>query len=256
VAVNCSAIPESLLESELFGHVRGAFTGAVRDKSGLFQLAEGGTLFLDEVADMSPALQVKVLRALQEREIRRVGDAKVVRTDVRIITATNRDLKAQLDAGNLRQDFYYRIAVFPIAMPSLRERRDDIPLLVDHFVSEITGKRGTPAPKIAPEALRAMMEHPWPGNVRELRNSIEHALVTRVGDTLALADFPPEVRSRAAEQGVLPEVLEERRILEALEKSKGNRGKAARVLGISRVTLWKKLEKLGLVKHKQQHLNR
>jgi two-component system response regulator HydG len=255
VGVNCSAIPETLLESELFGHVKGAFTGAVRDKAGLFQMAEGGTLFLDEVADMGPALQVKVLRALQEREVRRVGEERVAKIDVRIITATNRDLKALLDEGGLRQDFYYRIAVFPIALPSLRERRDDIPLLVDHFVSEIAGERGSPPPRLAPEALRAMMEYSWPGNVRELRNSIEHALVIQGGDTLTLADFPAELRLQHSGKGAEPEILEERRVRDALEKSKGNRSKAARSLGISRVTLWKRMLKLGLVKHKQQRLN-
>ncbi|HVE41454.1 MAG TPA: sigma 54-interacting transcriptional regulator [Planctomycetota bacterium] len=249
VAVNCSAIPEPLLESELFGHVKGAFTGAVRDKPGLFQVAEGGTLFLDEVAEMSAALQVKVLRALQEHEIRRVGDERSIKVDARIITATNRDLKVLLDQGKLRPDFYYRIAVYPITMPTLRDRRDDIPLLVDHFVSEIAGRQGIPPPKVTTDALRAMMEYSWPGNVRELRNSIEHAFVTRDGDLLTLADFPPEIRSQPV--GAEPDVLEERRILEALGRSKGNRSKAARALGMSRVTLWKRLQKLGLVKHKQ-----
>jgi PAS domain S-box-containing protein len=256
VAVNCSAIPEPLLESELFGHVKGAFTGAVRDRAGLFQLAEGGTLFLDEVAEMSPALQVKVLRALQEREIRRVGDERAFKVDIRIITATNRDLKVQLDRGNLRQDFYYRIAVFPIEMPALRERREDIPLLVDHFVAEVAGRKGSPAPKVASEALRALIEYPWPGNVRELRNAVEHSFVTQTGEQIALADLPREILSVPPGGEPEPEVLEERRILEALEKAKGNRSKAARVLGMSRVTLWKKMHKMGLVKRKQQRLSR
>lgn len=254
VAVNCSAIPEPLLESELFGHAKGAFTGAVRDKAGLFQAADGGTLFLDEVGDMSPALQVKVLRALQEREIRRVGDERVLKVDVRIVTATNRDLKSLLEGGGLRQDFYYRIAVFPITMPSLRERRDDIPLLVDHFVSEIAARKGTPPPKVAPDALRALMEYAWPGNVRELRNAVEHGFVTQDGKVLALLDLPPELRSMALDADPEP-ALEDRRILEALERAKGNRSKAARTLGVSRVTLWKKLLKMGLVKRKQQRLN-
>jgi PAS domain S-box-containing protein len=255
VAVNCSAIPEPLLESELFGHVKGAFTGAVRDKSGLFQAAEGGTLFLDEVAEMSPSLQVKVLRALQEREVRRVGDERVIKVDARIITATNRDLKILIEQGGLRQDFYYRIAVFPIEMPSLRERRDDIPLLVQHFVSEIAGRKGTPPPKVSPEALRALMEYGWPGNVRELRNAVEHAFVTQAEGMLTPGDLPREIRSRPTAAAPEPEAVEEQRILDALEKAKGNRSKAARALGMSRVTLWKKMQKMGLVKPKQQRLS-
>jgi len=175
--------------------------------------------------------------------------------DVRIITATNRDLKDLLERGGLRQDFYYRIAVFPIELPPLRERRDDIPLLVEHFISEIAGRKGTPPPRVATEALRALMDYAWPGNVRELRNAIEHAFVTQSGDLLGLADFPRELRSQSGDGQPDPEALEERRIREALEGAKGNRSKAARVLGMSRVTLWKRLQKLGLVKHKQQRLN-
>jgi PAS domain S-box-containing protein len=247
VGVNCSAIPEQLLESELFGHVKGAFTGAVRDKAGLFQVAEGGTLFLDEVAEMSPTLQVKVLRALQEREIRRVGDERVLKVDARIITATNRDMKALLEHGGLRQDFYYRIAVYPIVMPSLRERRDDIPLLVDHFVEEFSRKRGKPAPSIQVEALRALMNFPWPGNVRELRNAVEHAYVTLSGEVLTLEDLPPEVCSGSTDGKPAEDELSRRRILEALDQSGGNRSKAAKALGFSRVTLWKKMQRLGLV---------
>jgi PAS domain S-box-containing protein len=256
VAVNCSAIPEPLLESELFGHVKGAFTGAVRDKAGLFQMADGGTLFLDEVAEMSPALQVKVLRALQEWEIRRVGDERVTKVDVRVITATNRDLKGLLDRGEMRQDFYYRLAVFPIEMPPLRERRDDIPLLADHFASEIAGRKGSTPPAIASEALRSLMEYPWPGNVRELRNAVEHAFVTQTGGMLTSSDLPREIRTHPLGGDPEPEALEERRIREALDKARGNRSKAARDLGVSRVTLWKKMQKMGLVKRKQQRLSR
>jgi two-component system response regulator HydG len=249
IAVNCSAIPESLLESELFGHVRGAFTGAVRDKQGLFQSAEAGTLFLDEVGDMPAALQVKVLRALQEREIRRVGDEKPLKVDVHLITATNRPLKQLLETGAMREDFYYRIRVFEIRLPSLRERKDDIPLLVSHFVEELSLSRRKKIRGISAEAMRFLMDYPWPGNVRELRNTLEHAFVTVSGDTIRLADFPAALRNPPA--GVARPVAleadpERERIVEALTKTGGHRGKAAELLGCSRVTLWKNMRRYNL----------
>jgi PAS domain S-box-containing protein len=249
IAVNCSAIPEPLLESELFGHVKGAFTGAVRDKTGLFQSAEGGTLFLDEVGDMPPALQVKVLRALQEREIRRVGDEKPVKVDVQLITATNRGLKALIDSGGMREDFYYRIRVFEIRLPSLRERKDDIPLLVAHFIEEFSLTKRKKIRGISAEAMRFLMDYPWPGNVRELRNALEHAFVTVSGDTIRLSDFSAALRTPASEpeRPAPPEDDPEReRIVEALKKSSGHRGKAAKLLGCSRVTLWKHMRKFDL----------
>ena len=244
VAVNCSAIPEALLESELFGHVKGAFTGAFRDKAGLFQTAHGGTLFLDEVADLAPQLQVKVLRALQEREIRRVGDERVSKVDVRIVAATNRDLDRLVEDGKLREDFYYRIRVFDIRMPPLRDRRDDIPLLVEHFIAVKSKPDDKPIQSVAPTAMRALMSYGWPGNVRELCNAVEHALVTRSGSVLTLAHLPSQIR-----QG--PERAEptnhlRQRVLDALQQCGGNREKAAKVLGVSRVTLWKWMSKLGL----------
>ncbi|HYE99316.1 MAG TPA: sigma 54-interacting transcriptional regulator [Planctomycetota bacterium] len=257
LAVNCSAIPDALLESELFGHAKGAFTGAVRDKTGLFQAADGGTLFLDEVGDMSPALQVKVLRALQEREIRRVGDERPVKVDVRIIAATNRDLPVLVAEGKIREDFYYRIRVFEIRLPPLRARREDVPLLLDRFMREFAQAGGRPVPGVEPAALRALMEHDWPGNVRELRNAVEHAFVTLQGDRLRLADLPPEVRGessgaatpgRAAARtpGGPAEGRERDRIVEALRQVGGSRSKAARLLGISRVTLWNRMGRYGI----------
>ncbi|HVE38789.1 MAG TPA: sigma 54-interacting transcriptional regulator [Planctomycetota bacterium] len=249
IAVNCSAIPESLLESELFGHVKGAFTGAVRDKPGLFQSAEGGTLFLDEVGDMPASLQVKVLRALQEREIRRVGDEKPIKVDVHLITATNRGLKQLIESGAMREDFYYRIRVFEIRLPSLRERKDDIPLLVSHFVEEFSLSKRKKIRGISAEAMRFLMDYPWPGNVRELRNTLEHAFVTVTGDTIRLSDFPAALRNPSpdvARPVALQSDPERERIVEALTKTGGHRGKAAALLGCSRVTLWKNMRRFNL----------
>ena len=248
VAINCAAIPESLIESELFGHIKGAFTGAVRDRNGLFQTANGGTLFLDEVAELPPQLQVKVLRALQEREVRRVGDERVTKVDVRIVAATNRDLKSFIDTGALRQDFYYRLAVFPIDLPPLRERREDLPLLTEHFVAQFAKERGKPVRGVAPGALRAILAYDWPGNVRELRNALERAFVTVSGDLVTVADLPPEVslKSGATPEEGTQQALRER-ILDALNQCGGSRSKAARLLGVSRVTLWKWMTKFALV---------
>jgi PAS domain S-box-containing protein len=253
IAVNCSAIPEALLESELFGHMKGSFTGAVRDKVGLFESAQGGTLFLDEVGDMAPALQVKVLRALQEREIRRVGDEKPIPVDVHLITATNKDLEALLASGAMREDFYYRIRVFEIRLPPLRERKDDVPLMVSAFIEELAAAKRKKIRGISAEAMRRLMDYPWPGNVRELRNAIEHAFVTVLGDHLRLSDFPPVIREARASGAApvsrapsAPGGSERRRIEEALKKSGGNRLEASRLLGVSRVTLWKRMRRLGL----------
>lgn len=254
LAINCSAIPETLLESELFGHVRGAFTGAVKDKVGVFQAADRGTLFLDEVGDMSPLLQLKLLRVLQEREIRRVGDERPTRVDVRLVTATNRDLKGLIRSGGMREDFYYRVRVFEIALPPLRERREDIPLLVDHFIAECVREQGKPVKSIARDALKALMNYHWPGNVRELNHAIAHAFVTVGGDRLCLLDLPPEIRqpseaSTSIGLSIVPpkrDEAERARILKVLKQANGNRLKTAKLLGYSRVTLWKKLRRLGI----------
>jgi len=240
IAVNCSAIPEALLESELFGHVKGAFTGAV------FQAADGGTLFLDEVAELAPQLQVKVLRALQEREIRRVGDEKVSKINVRIIAATNRDLARLVEEEKLREDFYYRIRVFDIPMPPLRERRDDIPLLVRHFLQEIA--HGRPSRGVSAAGFRALMNYSWPGNVRELRNAVEHGLVTASGREISVDHLPSQVQSaERLEAALTPEQYAEReRLMRVLREAGGNRTRAAALLGTSRVTLWKKMRRFKL----------
>ncbi len=253
-AINCSAIPETLLESELFGHVKGSFTGAVRDKIGVFQAADGGTLFLDEIGDTSPLLQLKLLRVLQEGEFRRVGDDKGIKIDVRLITATNKDVKNLLASGTMREDFYYRIHVFEITLPPLRDRREDIPLLVHHFITEGSKTRQHPVSDIAKDAMQHLMNYAWPGNVRELKNAMEHAFVTVSGDVLTIFDLPPELRMHQQEPkhigspaSLTPEQVEERRrIVEALGQTNGSKTQAAKLLGVSRVTLWKKLNKLGI----------
>ncbi|MCA9062237.1 MAG: sigma 54-interacting transcriptional regulator [Planctomycetaceae bacterium] len=276
IAVNCSAIPETLLESELFGHVKGAFTGAVRDKIGVFEAAEGGTLFLDEIGDVSPLLQLKLLRVLQEREIRRVGDDGTTRVDVRLVTATNRDLRQLIQAGEFREDFYYRIHVFEIALPALRQRREDIPLLAEHFIHSLSKTRSAAVTGIARDALHQMLDYDWPGNVRELRNAIEHAFVTVQGDRVTLFDLPIEIREwgrrpaphpvTVAYESTEPRTVqskkkalparktqlsakereERQRIIDALEETGGNKTAAARQLGFSRVTMWKKTRRYGL----------
>jgi len=248
LAINCSAIPEELLESELFGHVQGSFTGAVRDKLGLFQAAGGGTLFLDEIGEISPAMQVKLLRVLQEREVRRIGDPRSTKIDVRLVAATNKDLRGLIAEGKIREDFYYRIHVFPIRLPPLRERREDIPLLIEHFLKEIC--RATPkhVDGVARDATSRLMEYDWPGNVRELRNALEHACVTVSGDCISLLDLPPEVREPPRQREpeledrlTEEEIAERNRIIDALRETGGNRTQAAERLGTSRVTLWKKI---------------
>ncbi len=253
LAINCAAIPETLLESELFGHVAGSFTGATRDKPGLFVAAEGGTLFLDEIAEVSPAIQVKLLRVLQEREVRRVGDSKLTKIDVRLITATNQNLESLVRSGKIREDFYYRIHVFEISLPPLRQRTADIPALTHHFIRELSRQYGKAVDGITRDALDAILAYSWPGNIRELRNAIEHAMVTVSGDRIELFDLPMHVRgTRTAEptpeiKELSPAELEERdRIVAALEEAGGNRTQAAKILGTSRVTLWKKMSRYGL----------
>ncbi len=251
IAVNCSAIPETLLESELFGYVKGAFTGAAKDKMGLFEAANKGTLFLDEIGDVTPMIQVKLLRALQEREVRRLGDERSRKIDVRLVTATNRDLAAAMKTGAIRDDFYYRIRVFEIALPPLRDRREDIPLLAEHIRRELAATMKRPVSGFAKEAMARLQAHSWPGNVRELRNAIEHALVNATSDRIRLLDLPVEVRPK--QKGGLGRPVEEvgdeekKKIEGAIAAAGGNKAEAARSLGWSRVTLWKKLKKLGAV---------
>lgn len=254
MAINCAAIPENLLESELFGHTKGAFTGATHDRAGLFEVAQGGTLFLDEIGDVSPTIQVKLLRVLEEREMRRVGQSQTRPVDVRLITATHRDLMQLIHQEKMREDFYYRIHVFAVKLPPLRERVEDIPLLVDHFIQQLGKQRARQAPPIrgvARDTLDVLCEYHWPGNVRELRNVIEYASVLACGDRISYLDLPPEVRGVAADRGALQGLTQEQaqeknRIEQALRQFAGNRTKAASLLGTSRVTLWKKISRYGI----------
>jgi two-component system response regulator PilR (NtrC family) len=246
ISVNCGAIPEGLMESELFGHVKGAFTGAVVNKVGLFSAADGGTLFLDEITEIPLLLQVKLLRAIQEREIRRVGDTKDTKVDVRLIAATNKDLESAVSDGTLREDLFYRLNVIPIHLPQLRERVEDIPLLVAHFLQKFGKELGKEVRGVSPEALALLEQYHWPGNIRELENVVERALVLGTGDMLSVESLPESVRRQRQPRGAdldLPEAgldldatLDqiERRLLErALERTKGVQTRAAELLHLS-----------------------
>jgi two-component system, NtrC family, response regulator AtoC len=256
VAINCSALPENLLESELFGHKKGAFTGAVQDKIGLFEEAEQGTIFLDEVNSMAQPLQTKLLRVLQERQIRRVGDTKSLPINVRVLAATNEVLHEKIKGGNFREDLYYRLAVIPIEMPSLRERPEDIPLLVNHFLQKNAAQTGTEPKKIDDKALHLLGLYRWPGNVRELENAVERACALCDDGLIRTTDLPPQVLRHATSApaehtGTLPvgQTLDEyirdqerRYIDETIKFNGGSREKAAKMLGISMATLYRKLE--------------
>src|SRR5215468_10971628 len=246
VSVNCGAIPEGLMESELFGHVRGAFTGAIANKVGLFSAAEGGTLFLDEITEIPALLQVKLLRAIQLREIRRVGDTKDIKTDVRLIAASNRDLEGAVQEGVLREDLFYRLNVIPIQLPPLRERREDIPLLIAHFLQKFSKELGKDVRGVSPEALAVLERYHWPGNIRELENVIERAIVLGNGETIEVDALPPNVlrpSTPAPPAAELPaagfdleatlEDLEYRYIQMALDRTGGVQTKAAELLGLS-----------------------
>ncbi len=257
VTVNCGAIPESLLESELFGHCKGAFTDAIRDKRGLFEEAHEGSIFLDEIGELPRALQVKLLRALQEEEIKRLGDTSSIKIDVRVLAATTKDLASEVKAGRFRDDLYYRINVLQVTVPPLRERAGDIGLLIQHFV-EKTGKRlGLAVNEVSPAALRALQRHSWPGNVRELENVIERAMVMASGRTIELQDLPPAFQGQVqtcpliGEDGILSikeatRRLEKEFIHRALEKTGGNRTRAAKLLEISHPALLYKMKEYGL----------
>jgi len=257
VAVNCGAIPEALLESELFGHKKGAFTDASADKLGLFAEADGGTLFLDEIGELPLSLQVKLLRALQESTIRRLGDTKDRTVDVRVIAATVRDLKREVEAGRFREDLYYRLNVLQLVVPPLRERREDIPLLVEHFIDRNNRRLGTTTQGIDPRAQKMLLEYHWPGNVRELENLVERAVVLSEADTLGVPDLPERVREPAdpvavsLAQGELSikktqRYMEETLIRRALQKTGGNRTQAARLLEISHRALLYKIKEYGV----------
>jgi len=244
VPVNCSALPEGLLESELFGHVRGAFTGAIRDKKGRFELADGGTIFLDEVGDLSPAIQVKLLRVLQEGHFERVGDEKTIAVDVRVVSATHKNLRREVAAGRFRQDLFYRLCVIPITLPPLRERRDDIPLLVDHILRMATTEAGRDTVDVSPEALDALMSYDWPGNVRELQNAFQYALVKCRDTVLQVEHLPVTVSAKVAQKSGPRKRVRKRKLTvdtvrRALDATNGNKAQAARELGVGRATLYR-----------------
>jgi DNA-binding NtrC family response regulator len=266
IKINCTAIPENLLESELFGYEKGAFTGATTAKPGKFELADKGTIFLDEIGDMAGSLQVKLLRVLQEREFERLGGTRTIKVDVRVVAATNQDLRAALEQGTFREDLYYRLNVVPISIPPLRDHKEDIPYLVDHFIKSFAESSGKAIAGIAPEAMKLLVDFHWPGNVRELENIIERAVVMANGPKIEVGDIrldiarPSGVRSGldaqavAADGSALPllpagltlEQFEDKLIQEALQRAGGNKSQAARLLGLSRNALRYRLSKIGV----------
>jgi len=253
VSINCGALPENLLESELFGHVKGSFTGAIRDKDGLFKVASGGTFFLDEVGETSPAIQVKLLRVLQEREIIPVGGTSPIKVSARLIAATNADLERGVEEDTFRADLYYRLNVIPIVIPPLRHRRDDIPLLVEHFLEKASIKTGDKK-SITKEAMNLLIEYEFPGNVRELENIMERAVILQEGEQVDVEDMPDKVRSRACSRRSLSldkaqmtlEELEKEYLISVLEETNWQKKKASSILGINASTLYRKIQRYGL----------
>ena len=258
IPVNCAAIPEELLESELFGHERGAFTHAVRTRLGRFEQANGGTIFLDEIADMSPGLQVKILRVLQDRAFERIGGVKTIRVDIRVLAATNQDLEDMVEQGRFREDLFYRLNVIPIRVPPLRERTSDIPLLANHFLQEFSRKKKQPPKRLRPEVMELLLHYAWPGNVRELENLMERLVILSEGEMVEASDLPERFRAslpRAGapqfpdfpEQGVhltnAVQEFERQLILKALEKSRWVKSRAAQLLHLNRTTLIEKMKK-------------
>jgi DNA-binding NtrC family response regulator len=261
VPVNCGAIPGELLESELFGHEKGAFTHAIRTRLGRFELADGGTVFLDEISEMSPMLQVKLLRVLQEKQFERIGGTKTISSDFRVVAATNRDLEEEVREGRFREDLYYRLNVIPIDAPPLRERAQDIPLLVAHFVSRCNASRKKQIKGVADDVMSRLRAYPWPGNVRELENMVERMVILAGGDTIAMEDLPERLTSGTAPRGQetedIPEQgfflselvaeFEKRLIVQALGQTGWVRNRAARLLNVNRTTLIEKMKRFGLV---------
>ncbi|MBI5026637.1 MAG: sigma 54-interacting transcriptional regulator [Nitrospirae bacterium] len=257
IKVNCTAIVEGLFESELFGHVKGAFTGAIKDKTGKFELASGGTIFLDEIGDMPLTSQPKLLRVLQDREFERVGDTETKKVDVRVIAATNRDLRCDIKNKKFREDLFYRLCVVPIEMPSLRERKEDIPLLINHFLEKCSMKFSNrqKITEVSPKAMLAIMEYDWPGNVRELENTIEHAYIRSTTNMIDFESLPPYITNTSVQELSAIEMEKEPRYREDIEKLfiekrlkryNGNKARTATSLGLSRTTLWRKLKKYNI----------
>ncbi len=245
IPINCGALPPGLIESELFGHIKGAFTGAIRDKKGRFELADGGTVFLDEVADLPKHLQVKLLRFLQEGTLERVGSEDSIKVNVRIISATNIDLQAAVDQNRFRDDLFYRLNVIPIDLPALRERVTDIPLLCDHFLKQVAEKNNANPLKVSNKAMSFLMDYDWPGNVRELENTISFAVVKCQGKSIGPADLPPKIskKERPTRTAGNAVVLDQLSVLEALKATDGHKGKAAKLLGVGRATLYRFFDK-------------
>ena len=249
VKVNCAALTENLLESELFGHVKGAFTGAIRDKAGRFEMADGGTIFLDEIGDISPAMQVRLLRVLQERKVERVGGTRPIDVDVRVVAATNQHLPEKIKRGEFREDLFYRLKVVTLALPPLRERRSDIPLLVDFFVQRFNGRFQRDIRGVSDEVMRFFMSYEWPGNVRELEHVMEHAFILCPGTLILSEHLPPDLSPHvpgAGSRHLREDENESATIRQALEKCGWNKAKAARLLGISRRTIYRKIEELDI----------
>ena len=244
VPINCGALPEGLIESELFGHVKGAFSGAIRDKKGRFELADGGTIFLDEVAELSKYMQVKLLRFLQEGTFERVGGEKTVKVDVRIVSATNKDLRKEVEKGNFRDDLYYRLNVVPIKLPALRERKNDIPLLVHHFLKEAADQYPNTSLSVSKEAMGLFMDYSWPGNVRQLQNVVRFAIVKSAGSPIAEDDLPMEIRGELElrpKRGPVRK-LDPDMVRQVLVRTGGNKARAAKLLGVGRATLYRFLK--------------
>jgi two-component system response regulator HydG len=255
VPVSCAALPETLLEAELFGHEKGAFTGAGRRKIGRFELADGGTLFLDEVGELPPAVQVKLLRVLQDQRFERVGGEETIEVDVRLVSATNRDLQARAAAGSFREDLYYRLAIVPLSIPPLRARPGDVALLAHHFLEKHAGRIGRRLVGFEPGALERLTRHAWPGNVRELENAVQQAMVFADGELVRIEDLPASLREAPAALPIpigdrpLPEILddlERRLVADAFARAHGVKAEAARLLGVKPSALYYKLEKYGL----------
>lgn len=255
IKVSCAALPETLLESELFGHEKGAFTGAVSRREGRFQLAHRGTIFLDEVGEMSPVIQTKLLRVLQEKEFEPLGSTRTIKVDIRVIAATNKDLTKEVREGRFREDLYYRLNVVPITMPPLRERKEDIPSLVDHFLAVYREKNRKPLKGISGKALDLLVRYDWPGNIRELENFIERAVIMTKEEMITPADFPPQIQSLSGEEeksgisipyGMSLEAMEKELIIKTLAETGGNRTRASEILGINRRTLQNKLREYGI----------